>query len=94
MNPYIRTYMNNKLTYVSGLGNGLALWFSYETIVAFEYDDETVVCENIWTRTTGRHLSYIDNDDKKSRLPWEDFRLRLQEALAGSRVKQLDKEGA
>lgn len=57
------------------------LYFSYETIVAYtnHADDELVISENIWSRTTAKHLSRIKkhwygrvdvlrNDDFNSRL--------------------------
>ncbi len=39
---------------------GITLWFSYETIVAYEDEEgNLLVSENYWSNTTGRHLNAI-----------------------------------
>jgi hypothetical protein len=44
----------------------LTLWYSYRTIVAFQVDGkDRVVSQNVWTRTTGKHLNAIEPDIKK-----------------------------
>lgn len=60
-------------------------WFSYSTIVAFsapglhdEIGRYTAVRENDWGPTTGKHLNWIDNGDKKSRLPSDKFEALLK----------------
>jgi hypothetical protein len=54
------------------------IWFSYDTIVAFEKSNGCrYVSQNIWTNTTGKHLNAIDDGDKKSRLSTEDFQREL-----------------
>jgi hypothetical protein len=61
---------------------GLALWFSYQTIVAFREPGKLVrVCENCWGTTTGGHLNAIDDGDKKSRLKPEVFQAELSDLL-------------
>ena len=62
----------------------LVLWFSYETVVAFRSpeSDGRVVCENEWGTTTGKHLNWIDNGNKKDRLDYETFNAKLNETLA------------
>jgi hypothetical protein len=59
----------------------LTLWYSYETVIAFRADGETVVSENYWQTTTGKHLNWIDNGDKKSRLSRPEFEKQLTEDL-------------
>lgn len=50
------------------------VWFSYQTPVAFQCPDHPrVVRENQWGPTTGKHLNWIDNGDKKSRVSSERF---------------------
>jgi len=62
---------------------GLTLYYSYETIVAFyTWDTGLVVCENVWSVTTGKHLNWIDGGDKKGRLPVEEFDKQLEETMA------------
>ena len=50
----------------------LTLWFSYRTIIAFNYDGHFVIRENDWSNTTGKHLNMIDND-KDIRKPSKEF---------------------
>ena len=65
------------LTYVT-VGD-VELAFSYETVVAF-YDRGWVLSENIWSRTTGKHLNEIAAPSH--RIPHEEFTERL-DALLG-----------
>lgn len=54
----------------------ITLWYSYGTIVAFRcrlLDNNLIVCENAWGVTTGKHLNWIDNGDKRNRLPRYQF---------------------
>ena len=58
------------------------LWFSYETIVAFETPyDRKVVSENIWSRTTAKHLNMIDGGNKRNRVNNDSFLQMLNEYL-------------
>ena len=60
----------------------LTLYFSYQTVVAFE-DNKTnqfVICENKWSSTTGRHLNWISRD-KNIRVPYEEFQEKLEKTL-------------
>jgi hypothetical protein len=60
----------------------LTLWFSYQTVIAFQQGwGETVITENIWGTTTGKHLNEID-PDHSIRLPNNKFEIRLQSVLA------------
>lgn len=59
-----------------------AVWFSYNTIVAFKTPGEPIrVHKNVWGTTTGKHLNAIDSGEKKSRLDSEDFKKELTKAL-------------
>jgi len=61
----------------------LYMWFSYDTVVAFQnsiQDKEPVVVENQWGTTTGKHLNLIDNGNKKTRIPVNQFNALLQKA--------------
>ena len=58
----------------------LTIWFSYETQIAFHtYETGTVVHENDWGPTTGKHLNAIDGGDKKSRVTREAFDAAFRE---------------
>ena len=60
----------------------LTLWFSYHTIVAFQegHEDITVI-QNTWGPTTGKHLNWIDDGNKKDRLIGKDFNTKLEMML-------------
>lgn len=65
----------------------IALWFSYETIVAFRTPQTgLVVCENVWGTTTGKHLNWID-DDKSIRVPREEFLDKLNSIVLNVEIQ-------
>ncbi len=60
--------------------NGLTLWFSYETVIAFQDTGNIVVSENVWGPTTGKHInavSYVDTE----RTPRAEFIAALNATL-------------
>lgn len=59
--------------------NQTSVWFSYETLVAFKDRRELVVCENVWSKTTGKHLNSID-PEKKHRYPRSQFLEQLNQS--------------
>jgi hypothetical protein len=62
----------------------ITLYFSYETCVAFWVDGHSlVVCENIWSTTTGRHLGELDGGgaNKKNRVPYAEFDRQLKQVI-------------
>ena len=57
------------------------LYYSYDTIVAYDDIDDGLVCsENVWTVTTGKHLNWIE-PDKKRRVEYGVFEIKLREML-------------
>jgi len=63
------------------------LYFSYETIIAFEAPEfGLVVSENVWSVTTGGHLNTI-NPNKSIRLPRAKFEKLLDEVLEKYHLK-------
>ena len=61
----------------------IRVWYSYETAVAFQVDGhERVVHENGWGTTTGKHLNWIDNGDKKTRVSGAEFQRLWDEQVA------------
>lgn len=62
----------------------LSLYFSYETVIAFQDADGLKVRENSWSTTTGKHLNWIDGggDAKKKRLDSQTFEDALTAKLA------------
>jgi hypothetical protein len=59
---------------------GFTFWWSYEVLVAFRVPEHPmVVHENIWTKTTGKHLNLIDGNRPNERVDAETFeRLKLK----------------
>lgn len=57
------------------------LYFSYETIVAYVniYTDELIVSENIWSKTTAKHINKIKREwtGKIETLKNDDFNSRM-----------------
>lgn len=63
------------------------IWFSYSTPIAFNdgTGTGTVVRENVWGPTTGKHINRVDGGDaqaRAARLNSNDFEARLTEVLA------------
>lgn len=83
--PNFSTYCNNTTAanaLVFDLGP-ITVWYSYKTPVAFRViGSPTVVRENEWGPTTGKHLNAIDDGDKSSRVSGERFEAELKAALA------------
>ena len=71
-------YDVNTLTFTV---KGIDLYFSYKTLVAFRGPEGLVVHENDWGPITGKHLNWIDDGDKKSRVSDKEFN-RLFSELA------------
>ena len=72
------------------VGN-VTLYFSYKTVVAFRAPGYSLtVSENIWGPTTGKHLNWIDDGDKGSRLPRDKFEDVLRAALASQGLQEAD----
>jgi len=75
------------------LGPHMDLYFSYETIVAFwTAATGLVACENVWTRTTGKHLNAIA-PEHNDRVPLAVYNKMLAEALGrlDTCLKHMDK---
>ena len=60
----------------------ITLYYSYQTIVAYrDIQDGLVVHVNDWGTTTGKHLNWLDDGDKKYRLMRNEFEKMLKAAL-------------
>lgn len=65
------------------INNGY-IYFSYETPIAFTKGDTVVISENIWSRTTGRHLSRVKEDNEIFvELSNEEFKEELNGVING-----------
>lgn len=61
--------------------DGLTLFYSYQTIVAYrDAQDGLTICENIWGTTTGKHLNWIHPDHSR-RVSYNEFREKLADAI-------------
>lgn len=60
---------------------GNTFWFSYNTLVAFKTKGHRYVCQNCWGTVTGKHLNWIDDGDKASRIPHSEFNRKYKECF-------------
>jgi len=61
------------------LGN-ITLYYSYETIIAFRDRNGLTISENVWSKTTGKHLNEICTN-KNIRIPYSEFQQKLNALL-------------
>ena len=61
------------------------IYFSYDTPVAFwvSGNSEPTVSENVWSRTTGKHINLIDGGNTNHRIDNDLFVSELDEILNG-----------
>jgi hypothetical protein len=64
----------------------LALYFSYQTVIAFDDGHGTKVRKNSWSSTTGKHLNAIDGGNKKERLSPGEFEQELNAVLKSHKL--------
>ena len=58
------------------------VYYSYNTAVGIRLASKLILSENVWSTTTGRHLTWIDGgskEAKKSRIKYSDFLKILEE---------------
>lgn len=53
--------------------DNMSLWFSYAELIAFRIGAEKVVSENVWSKTTGKHLNECDMGKKEQRVKYDVF---------------------
>lgn len=59
----------------------IEIFYSYKTIVAYRDIQDGLVCsKNVWSTTTGKHLTWIQ-PDKKARVENDQFKAMLDAAL-------------
>ena len=59
--------------------SGNSLYFSYDTLVGFTVKGESYVSENVWSKTTEKHLNLFSI--KESRIPYAEFEKQAQKLL-------------
>ena len=57
----------------------LRVYYSYTTPIALEIDGVLKVSQNQWSKTTAKHLNWIDDGNKKDRLKPEEFNQLLKQ---------------
>ena len=72
----------NGITLRNESGACMDVYYSYDTIVAFQYfkGDNAInsISQNEWKQTTGLHLNWIDRD-KKKRIPHNELMAEYRE---------------
>jgi len=72
----------------------ITIYKSYKTPVAFETADVQAVSENVFSRTTGRHIGIIEREylgtDKTKRLGREEFEEYLTEVVVDEGLTMRD----
>jgi len=70
-------FKNSKNCHIKTIDK-IDFYFSYNTIVAYKIPeiDSVICCKNVWSRTTGVHISTIEPDASK-RIPYERFHDQL-----------------
>ena len=59
---------------------GITLFYSYDTIIAYRQDGETIARVNDWGSTTGKHLNAIE-PNHSARIEGDKFEKMLIKAL-------------
>ena len=78
MKIYLRTTKNLYCDVI----NGYMVYYSYNTAVGIRLDSKLVLSENVWSTTTGRHLTWIDGgskEAKESRIKYSDLLKIIEE---------------
>lgn len=74
--PNIIRFFNAKLISVTHYTPYLQMWYSYDTLVAFKYEDTLYAHDKSYSRATSKHINFIINDrsdDKRLNLEDKEF---------------------
>jgi len=81
-----KTYLRSTRNLYFVMDNGMKVFYSYLTPVAFQpiNSAEVVVCENVWSITTAKHLNWIEDwagyPRKQNRLKRDEFKKAFDQA--------------
>ena len=81
-----KTYLRSTRNLYFQMEDGMKVFYSYVTPVAFQprNSSEVVVCENVWSITTAKHLNWIEDwagyPRKQNRLKRNEFKEALVKA--------------
>ena len=78
-----KVYLRSTRNLYFKMEDGMKVFYSYSTPVAFQPRNscEIVVCENVWSITTARHLTWIEDWAGYPRR-WKQRRLKRSEFVA------------
>ena len=96
---YLRTTKNLYFINEGSLDNGIRIFYSYNTPIAFEKGHRYEISQNVWSVTTAKHLTWIedflglpDAVKKRGRIPYSDFKKYLDIETQKSNQRSLDLE--
>jgi len=81
-----KIYLRSTRNLYFQMEDGMKVFYSYVTPVAFQpkNSSEVVVCENVWSITTAKHLNWIEDwagyPRKQNRLKRDEFKKALAKA--------------
>ena len=81
-----KIYLRSTRNLYFQMEDGMKVFYSYSTPVAFQprNSSEVVVCENVWSITTAKHLNWIEDwagyPRKQNRLKRDEFKEALVKA--------------
>ena len=86
-----KIYLRSTRNLYFKIENGMKVFYSYSTPVAFQpvNSAEVVVCENVWSVTTAKHLNWIEDwagyPRKQNRLKRDEFKKARDKAFDQAR---------
>lgn len=81
-----KTYLRSTRNLYFVMEDGMKVFYSYSTPVAFQPKNtaDILVCENVWSVTTAKHLNWIEDwagyPRKQNRIKRDDFKKALDQA--------------
>ena len=81
-----KVYLRSTRNLYFQIEDGMKIFYSYSTPVAFQpvNSAEVVVCENVWSVTTAKHLNWIEDwagyPRKQNRLKRDEFKKAFDQA--------------
>lgn len=91
-----KVYLRSTRNLYFKMENGMKVFYSYSTPVAFQpvNSAEVVVCENVWSVTTAKHLNWIEDwagyPRKQNRLKRDEFKKAFDQARGMSEEGRTD----
>ena len=80
---YLRSTKNLYCDYV----NGYQVFYSYNTAIGINDNGKLILSENVWSTTTGRHLTWIDGGSKEAK----ESRIKYNDLLEIFKAKNINK---